>query len=339
MNTTTMSTTTDAIEAALKAAEAPAEAAAKEAVRPAEAASAKPDAPKASADARPRRQNEGSWQSRLGVALFGIAATAVVILGYLNRDVTYLTAEEGLGYALGIVGAVMMLMLLAYPMRKRMGFMRRWGAVKTWFSTHMVMGVIAPLAILFHANFQLGSLNSNVALYVTLTVAISGVIGRFIYTKVHYGLSGGRMSLSALREDALTAKGQLSAEFAFAPQLRARLQAFEDKVLSPSKGPIHSLLRIMTLGMRVRITKWRMDRFLNGALTLKAKQSDWSRQEIQRHRRDAKRYLKSYIRTVRKVAELGFYERLFSFWHLLHFPLFLMLTVAAVIHVVAVHMY
>ena len=329
-----MPTTTDAIEAALKAAEAPTAAGVKEDVRADQAAPTKPKD-----RTQPRRKGEATWLSRLGVALFGTAAIVAVVLGYLNRDVSYLTAEEGLGYALGIVGAVTMLLLVAYPMRKRLGFMRRWGKVKTWFSTHMVMGILAPLAILFHANFQLGSLNSNVALYVTLTVALSGVIGRFIYTKVHYGLSGGRMSLSALREDALTAKGQLSAEFAFAPQLRAQLQAFEDKVLKPSKGPLHSLLRIMVLGMRVRIARWRMDRFLNGALSLKAKQSGWNRQEIQRHRRDAKRYLTTYIRTVRKVAELGFYERLFSFWHLLHLPLFLMLTVAAVIHVVAVHMY
>jgi len=42
---------------------------------------------------------------------------------------------------------------------------------------------------------------------------------------------------------------------------------------------------------------------------------------------------------VRRVAELATYERLFSLWHLLHLPLFFMLLVAGVVHIVAVHVY
>ncbi len=324
-----MTTSTDAIEAALKAAEVGTAKAAK-------APAPKPEKPaaKAKPSAKPT-----SWKSQIGTVLFSIATIAVIVLGYLNRDTSYLTAEEGLGYALGIFGAVTMLLLLGYPARKRLAFMRRWGKVKTWFSTHMVMGVIAPVAILFHANFQLGSLNSNIALWITLTVAGSGVIGRFIYTKVHYGLYGGRATLNSLRDDALSAKGELSAQFAFAPQLRAQLQVFEDLMLSPSRGPLHSIWRVMSLGIRVRLARRRMNRFLSAALALKSRQAGWPRKETRRQRRDAERYLNGYLRTVRKVVELGVYERLFSFWHLLHLPLFFMLTIAAIVHVVAVHMY
>ncbi|MBI5136728.1 MAG: pyridine nucleotide-disulfide oxidoreductase [Nitrospirae bacterium] len=271
--------------------------------------------------------------------MFSLCTIAIIAWGWLGRDQSGLTAESGTGYALGIIGAVTMILLLLYPMRKRLSFMRRWGSVPVWFSTHMIMGIIAPVCILFHANFQLGSLNSNVALISTLTVAGSGIIGRFIYTKVHYGLYGGRVTLNALREDALTAKGRLSAEFAFAPQLRARLQAFEDRVLAPARNPLHGLVKVMVLGMRVRATRLRLSRFMSGAVRLKARQAGWTWRERRRNRRDARRFLSVYLRTVRQVAELGFYERLFSFWHVLHLPLFFMLVVAGVMHVVAVHMY
>jgi len=271
--------------------------------------------------------------------IFSLATIAVIAIGWLNRDWSNLTAETGLGYALGIVGASMMLLLLLYPMRKRLLFMRRWGSVRTWFSTHMVMGVIAPVCILFHANFQLGSLNSNVALWSTLTVAASGAIGRFIFSKVHYGLYGGRATLTALRENALQAKGQLSAEFAFAPQLRIRLQAFEDATLAPTNNPLRKLFRLLLLGMSIRLTRWRLRGFIHGALKLRAKQAKWSRQELRQHKKDAKNFLNAYLTMVRKVAELGFYERVFSFWHVLHLPLFFMLAVAGILHVVAVHMY
>ena len=45
------------------------------------------------------------------------------------------------------------------------------------------------------------------------------------------------------------------------------------------------------------------------------------------------------LESIRKIAEFNFYERLFSIWHLLHFPLFLMLIVSGIVHGIAVHMY
>ena len=41
-----------------------------------------------------------------------------VYLGWKYNSYLYLTPEQGLGYALGIIGASLMLMLLLYPLRK-----------------------------------------------------------------------------------------------------------------------------------------------------------------------------------------------------------------------------
>ena len=41
----------------------------------------------------------------------------------------------------------------------------------------------------------------------------------------------------------------------------------------------------------------------------------------------------------RRVAGFEGYERLFSLWHALHIPLIFMMIIAAVIHIVAVHVY
>ena len=40
-----------------------------------------------------------------------------------------------------------------------------------------------------------------------------------------------------------------------------------------------------------------------------------------------------------QVMEFESYERLFSLWHVLHLPLFFMLLIAGIVHVVAVHVY
>jgi hypothetical protein len=64
--------------------------------------------------------------------------------GWRNRGDNYLTAESGLGYALGIVGGSMMFTMLLYTARKKIRFMRRLGALKHWFRAHMVFGVLPP---------------------------------------------------------------------------------------------------------------------------------------------------------------------------------------------------
>ena len=53
----------------------------------------------------------------------------------------------------------------------------------------------------------------------------------------------------------------------------------------------------------------------------------------------AKEFIKRYTDTLRKIVALRMYERLFSLWHILHLPLFIMMIITAVIHIFAVHMY
>ena len=62
--------------------------------------------------------------SRTGSWLFSLFVIAVLYYGWSIRDEGYLTAESGLGYALGIIGGTLMLLLLLYPVRKRVRSMR-----------------------------------------------------------------------------------------------------------------------------------------------------------------------------------------------------------------------
>ena len=52
-----------------------------------------------------------------------------------------------------------------------------------------------------------------------------------------------------------------------------------------------------------------------------------------------RRYIARRLEATRRVAEFESYERLFSLWHVLHLPLFFLLLVAGIVHVIAVHVY
>ena len=250
----------------------------------------------------------------------------IVYLGWNNRLSQPLTAESGLGYALGIVGGSMMLLLLLYPLRKHLRAMRRLGPVRLWFRAHMVFGVLGPVCILFHSGFQLGSLNSNVALFCMLTVASSGLVGRYFYTKIHHGLYGRKATLDELIRHSALLQGSLQATLAAYPAAAREIEAFEQQSRQHPGSFGASLLRLVSLGSRT----W----FLYLSLWLHVPRSLSSRD-----RRLMLRHVGARLESIRRIAEFQFYERLFSIWHLLHFPLFLMLIVSGIVHVIAVHMY
>lgn len=260
----------------------------------------------------------------------------LIYQGWQNRMEQPLTAESGLGYELGIVGGSLMLLLLLYPLRKHARFMRRLGPVKYWFQTHMVFGIAGPVLILFHSGFSLGSLNSNVAMICMLLVASSGLVGRYFYTRIHHGLYGRKASLKELKIHSAILKSALSKELHLAPWALSKINHFEKHAQNLSDNLFISFWKLLSLGVRT----WSLYCYfriltLFKPLTIKTRTKTGkviSSKKIVQH-------IGAHLSSIRKVSGFHFYERLFSIWHVLHYPLYLMLIVSGIIHVVAVHMY
>lgn len=272
--------------------------------------------------------------------LFAFSLVGLLIFGgWRISHNQYLIAEEGLGYWLGIVGASMMVLLLLYPLRKKAAFMRRWGPIKHWFRAHMILGTLGPVLVLYHANFGLGSLNSSIALICTLVVAGSGLIGRYFYGRIHYGLYGSKASVEKLNQDARLIKGILKSSTGFAPQLVDRLEALEERLSRPERSLIKSTVRIIDVGLRSWWTYWVLLGMTQRAINEEARRSGWRAGQKRKFKKNVNRYVRSHLLSMRKIAGLGFYERLFALWHLLHLPLFILLIISAIVHILAVHLY
>jgi len=267
----------------------------------------------------------------MGSSLYFITVIGILYLGWQDRDSLRLTAENGVGYALGILGGSFMLLLLLYPARKRLSFMRRLGPVKWWFRGHMMLGIIGPVCILYHCNFHLGSLNSNVSLLCMLLVAGSGLIGRYFYSKLHHGLYGRRATVQELRQDIALLKDQSANALPATSRLAARLQALELAAMTAHDGIARNALRITAYNLHSYWIDLNLGRLLKKALA----GGPFTTKQL----REERRHLGDYLAALRKLNQLAFYERLFSQWHVLHFPLFLMLVISGIVHVIAVHLY
>ncbi len=271
--------------------------------------------------------------------IFAVCAVAALYLGWRFPTERYITPERGFGYALGIVGGSLMLLLFLYSARKHFTWLGFLGSVAGWFRLHMVLGIVGPLCILYHSNFRLGATNSNVALFSMLTVAGSGLIGRYIYSRIHFGLYGRKMDLGELRQGADRMRS-LSGAVGFLPELVTRLEACEKRILASGPHlPLLGFAKPLFVGANALVSRWQLRRYVRRALKAAARTSPTIAAERRRLRRVAIGYIDRRLVATRRVAELQAYERLFSVWHALHLPLIFMLLAAALLHIVAVHVY
>ena len=285
---------------------------------------------------------QSTWKRiyrRFGAHLgFGLAAV-LLIIGWVGRETRELSAEAGLGYVLGIVSVSCMTLLLLYPIRKRLRFLRFLGPVRNWFRFHMILGVAGPLAALYHCNFTLGSFNSRVALFSALLVAGSGLIGRYLYAKIHHGLYGRKASLKELLGQ-INLTGPDGGHLAsFVPELMQRLTTFDKSVMVPPKSVLDSVKLLARMIFITRLEYWTLTRFVRRRLIAEAAVSPRVAQHREPLERATKLFISRHLRQVRKVAEFNAYERLFALWHVVHLPFFVLLIISAVIHVWAVHAY
>lgn len=275
----------------------------------------------------------------LKTAIWYLLVLFVLYLGWQRRGNVYITPEEGAGYALGIIGGSMMLLLLLYPLRKHLGWMRILGPVSYWFRAHMLMGILGPVCILYHCNYQLGSTNGNVALFSMLLVAASGVVGRYFYTKIHYGLYGAKTDLARLANDRAVAMSSMGRVLDMCPALAARLKCLEKQAAAPVRGIIRGMARVLVIGIRARWCWITSGPGLRRAVGRAAGLEELPGSQQRKLYRHARYHLGCYLQALRRLAGLAFYERLFSLWHVLHLPLFIMLLISGFVHVYAVHMY
>jgi hypothetical protein len=277
------------------------------------------------------------WYPTPARAGFALAAI-LIFIGWQLPLARVLSPERGVGYALGIIGGSAMLLLLVYPARKRLTWLRVIGSVKAWFQIHMVLGVTGPLLILYHSNFSLGATNSNAALFAMVIVSASGIVGRYFYARIHCGLYGHRLNLAELQASSQALRAKVAGA-SFVPELLAGLDAAEQRLMARSEAPLRVLLRPVTVSARMWIERHRLTRRAVAELRTTAARSRVVAERHAHFERAVRRYIARRLQATRQVVEFEAYERLFSLWHVLHLPLFFLLLIAGIVHVVAVHVY
>jgi len=270
--------------------------------------------------------------------IFGWSVVAALVVGYYAHLDRYITPERGLGYALGIIGGSLMLVLLIYPARKRAEWLRALGGVPLWYRMHMTLGIVGPVLVLYHANFSLGATNSNVALFCMLAVSGSGLIGRYMYGRVYGEWTDHQATLGELQATADQLRKQTHA-ITMLPDYLGAIESEEQRLFRPATTPLGAMMYPVTIGMRSMLARWRLNNRIRRMVLEAARQSPTLAAHGSRLTATAMNYATRRLDAVRRVREHGLYVRLFSLWHLAHVPFFIMLLVAGIVHVISVTVY
>lgn len=279
---------------------------------------------------RPRRWGDG--------VIYLLFAALVGVAWQISR-MGLIRPNDDLSYWIAVAGGLMMLALFTYPLRKYVGFMRGMGKVKWWFWLHLFLGIAGPWLILVHSTFRIGSLNAGVALFSMGIVVASGVVGRFIYVRVHRGLNGEMTSLADLRQRAGLVESDARSRLHFAPEVEAALLAFEQRELKADASWATHLRQVAVLPLMQKLTYWRCVAELRRRLRRTAAEKGWPDDALAKRERRSRRLVERYLDAVVRVAQYTAYERVFALWHVAHLPFVYLLVISAVVHVVAVHAY
>ncbi|MGH8121573.1 MAG: hypothetical protein ACREPT_02245 [Rudaea sp.] len=127
-----------------------------------------------------------------------IALSAIALAAYLWHDPGGPpNGGTWLGYTLGTIGALLIIWLMFFGIRKRR-YLDGAGTLRGWLSAHIYLGTSLILIVLLHAGFQVGWNLHTFAFVLMLAVIFSGFFG--VYTYLRYPALMTRNRDSATRD-------------------------------------------------------------------------------------------------------------------------------------------
>ena len=239
-----------------------------------------------------------------------------------------------IGLKLGYLGAALFVFIFLYALRKVIPWLGRIGTARHWMDFHAIAGVTAPIIIAFHASFKFRGI-AGIAFWIMLAVALSGVIGRYLYAQIPRSITAAELSFQELRETEEVLKQELLSQSLYSARQLERVLHVPSPEHIRQISPLVAVGEMLFLDIRQRFRiaalrrsaggAWRFIRSVGGLFSS-------GDHEVER-----------VVRSVRHKAALSrrivFLDRthsVFHLWHVVHRPFSYAFAVLAVLHIVVV---
>jgi len=240
---------------------------------------------------------------------------------FFHEDYRQFKPSGSIGHGYGIVGSILMLIgVLTYVIRKRSKRFARLGLLKHWLEFHIFLCTLGPILVLFHTAFKFGGLVS-ISFWSMIAVVLSGVIGRYIYIQIPRSIDGAELNFEESRKLNFDLGFQLRKEYKLDGSILEKLENFsanESKAIN-----LVNLLPIIIKGF------WDDRKSLH-----EIKQSLKKNSVSSKNVREVVKVCKRKLKLNRRISLLKTTQRLFSYWHIAHFPFAVLMLVIMIVHVI-----
>lgn len=266
--------------------------------------------------------------------LIGLAsAAALTIYGWsyyllpfadrpFSEQYAWMKPSGSFSHGLGIFGSLMVLLgVTGYSSRKRVRWLSSVGRLSNWLDIHIFLCLMGPVLVIYHTTFKVGGV-AAITFWTMISVASSGIIGRFLYARIPRNVHGIHLSQDELG-------GQISVLGAALAQTPAgaHVVSFIDEAFRTVVTPasFSSLIKTLIQLERIKVrTKRELRRVFH--------HENISR-EMGAHLYDAA--LERLSLRERSLI-LQQVERFFFYWHAVHLPFTIIMFLTLAMHVVVV---
>jgi hypothetical protein len=227
-------------------------------------------------------------------------------------------AGGAIGHKLALVGSSMMVLMLLYSVRKRVGALRKAGPLGRWLDVHIYMGLAGPSLVVLHSTFKVHGLVA-LSFWSMVVVVASGILGRYLYLQIPRTRAGEELALVELERQDRELTERLRVAF-----------RLDDAQLAWLEGLVPAApVRTGLLGGLVRTI---VEDF---RLTAGLRDFAQSCRSVPRPVfREFERVVRQKALVRRRVLLWDRAHELFHYWHVLHKPFALVMYLFMVVHVV-----
>ena len=135
-----------------------------------------------------------TFQERNIAAYLSLFFVALFLTVFIHQSPTF--AGSLTGHVVGIGGAALMFMALAYPVRKRILGKR---GKENPLTRHILYGLLGSSLAVLHSAYKFGSAVGLILLLATFLLVFSGIVGFFLFRKVSRTLKDQKGDLDVLK--------------------------------------------------------------------------------------------------------------------------------------------
>lgn len=256
--------------------------------------------------------------------LVALGLLAVLLASYVDYALSAPLVHGGswMGIFYGVVASVLILVLLAFGLRKR-AYRSTLGTLDGWLQAHLYLGLLSAVVVALHAGFRFHDRVATASFAVLLLVVATGFVGARLYATVPRQLT--RVASNLTAEEISEQLNQLAGSMARLAAGRSEsFRRIADRLLAETRPPSAAGWRLVFRGAgassEVADESWEV------LLALVAEEEREPLRKLlvlARQHRELHRRLRLQQR----------YQNLLQVWLYLHLPLSVALVVLVVAHV------